>query len=439
MGEGGKQSVRKEIRALTGLRAFAAAWVVVYHYWALTPSGHWMSTLEPVRPLIESGWLGVDLFFILSGFVMTHTYVESMGRRPSVRASATYLWNRLSRVWPLWVFVLVSFTGWLVFKHLVFGGEHLHEGVQPSITPLTMLEQLAMVQVWTSPVHWGTGQVGPGWSLSAEWLAYCAFPLLVLVLYRLRRWPAVVLGAGAVLAMLPFTVVVVVQGHGNFDYSWLVRIAAGFFAGALVALCLRRLDAGPRLRRAASVVSGATIGALLVVVWWADLGEGEYVGVAVILFPVLVGSLALAETGPARWLGRDWVVMGGRISFALYLVHICLFEVFWTLMDVVPALGPASRWSALASPVVLAATIPVSYLLWRFVEEPARRALRGREPWARRPVAPPAVPSAPVRPSPLTEATVSLALRNRHSSDALARPRVPVVVDEQVPETAGSR
>ena len=82
--------------------------------------------------------------------------------------------------------------------------------------------------------------------------------------------------------------------------------------------------------------------------------------------------------------------MGGRISFALYLVHECVFEGFWTLMDVVPLLSPDRPWAALLQPVVLLVPVPVAYLVWRFVEEPARLRMRRMT----RPTTP-AAPAAP--------------------------------------------
>jgi peptidoglycan/LPS O-acetylase OafA/YrhL len=387
----GETAIRNEIRPLTGLRAVAAAWVVVYHFWALTPGDHWGSVVEPVLPIVKSGWLGVDLFFVLSGFVLCHTYSAKLGPRPKLRATVSFYWNRLSRVWPLWAFVTLAFTGWLVLKQATVGGPLLHEGAQPTLGLLPLLEQLLMVQVWASPHSWATGVVGPGWSLSAEWLAYVTFPVVVLVLHRLRRLPAVALAAGAVLMMLPFAYTAVTSPEGvGFAWNWFYRIAGGFLAGALVSLCVRRIEQTERVRRAASYVAAGAVVQILVVVWWADL-YGKTVAVAVLLFPVLIGALAMADAGPARFLSGSWINLAGRFSFALYLVHECVFEVFWTAMDVVPRLQAGSALVALLLPVVLVTTLPAAYLLWRFVEEPARRAMRRMSEARRKP--------APVRPS----------------------------------------
>lgn len=399
-----------EIRALTGLRAVAAAWVVAFHM-RQTPGETWWAVLEPVHPLIRSGWLGVDLFFVLSGFVLTLSHLRHVGPRAGARTSAAFYWGRLSRVLPLSLLITVAFSGWLVVKHLLVGGPHVHEGVQPQLDPLHLAEQLLMVQMWHRPYYYGSSLVVPGWSLSAEWLAYLAFPLLGLLLYRVRHWPAAVLGAGALAAVLPFAYVAATAGTHVYAWSWLVRIAGCFLAGALTCLCVQRLGADERVRRWAGLVAGLAIAEVLVVVWWADSIGRDVTGAAVLLFPVLIGALALADRGPARLLSTPWLVMGGRISFALYLVHMCLFEVFWTAMDVVPWLGPGTPLAAFLLPMVLLVPIPVAYLMWRYVEEPSRRwmgrigpAPAGRTDAGgplRRPALPPVPAPAPVGAPPL--------------------------------------
>ncbi|GAB3326706.1 acyltransferase [Geodermatophilus aquaeductus] len=368
-----------EIRALTGLRALAATWVVVLHF-SNNPGSTWAPVLEPVRPLIMSGWLGVDLFFVLSGFVLTHTYLTKIGPRAGVRSAAAFYWNRLSRVWPTWIVVVVAFTAWLTLKHLTVGGLHVHEADQPHVDVVHLLAQVFMVQQWAQPMVSGSTFPGPGWSLSAEWLAYVVFPVLVLGLYRLRRLPVAVLGAGAVLALLPFAWIAATDATHEYAWAWLLRIAGAFVAGSLTALCVRRVQPTERVRRGASIVAAVALVWIGVVVWWSAARWGDYAGVAVLAFPVLVGALAFADRGPARLLSTPWMVTGGRISFALYLVHLFVFEVWWTAMDVVPHLQPDSTLASLGAPLVLVAPFPLAWATWRYVEEPARLYMRRYAP-----------------------------------------------------------
>jgi peptidoglycan/LPS O-acetylase OafA/YrhL len=368
-----------EIRALTGLRALAATWVVVLHF-SNNPGSTWVPVLEPVRPLIVSGWLGVDLFFVLSGFVLTYTYLGTIGRRAGVRSTAAFYWNRLSRVWPTWTVVVLAFMAWLTLKHLTVGGLHVHEEVQPQVDVVHLLAQVFMVQQWSQPMVSGSTFPGPGWSLSAEWLAYLVFPVVVLGLHRIRRLPVAVLGAGAVLALLPFAWIAATDATHEYAWAWLLRIAGAFVAGSLTALCVRRIRPTEQVRRGASVVAAVALVWIGVVVWWSAARAGDHAGVAVLAFPVLVGALAFADRGPARLLGTPWMVTGGRISFALYLVHLFVFEVWWTAMDVVPHLQPDSVLASLGAPLVLVAPFPLAWATWRYVEEPARLYMRRYAP-----------------------------------------------------------
>ncbi|PWW22911.1 peptidoglycan/LPS O-acetylase OafA/YrhL [Geodermatophilus normandii] len=372
-----QRRARGEIRGLTGLRAVAALWVVAHHFWLFAPAEPWLRHLEPVGPLLRNGWLGVDLFFVLSGFVLAHNHVAVLGDRPGIRATAGFYWARLSRIWPTWMVVLTAVTAGLLVERQVLG----EQPGSPLDAP-TVLRQVLLVQVWDRPDHSATGPVGPGWSLSAEWLAYLAFPVLALVLHRLRRFRPTTLAVLALAAVTPFAYRCLTLGTHDWAWSWLLRLAGGFLAGALVALCVDRLRGRATVARAAARATSAASVLTLVAVWEADASGADRGGVAVLLFPVLVGGLALSDRGPARWLSRPVVVLGGRISFALYLVHMGVFETCWTLLDVVPVSGP-SPVATLLSLAVAGLPLPAAWVLWRLVEEPARRRLLLLDPTRR--------------------------------------------------------
>jgi peptidoglycan/LPS O-acetylase OafA/YrhL len=377
-----------EIRSLTGLRIVAALWVVVFHF-SFTPGDAYRSVWEPLQPLIATGALGVDLFYVLSGFVITLTYLDTLGRRPSVRATVGFWWARICRVWPVYALVTTLFGGWILYKATrTTDGFLVWQLTQPDVTVGSWLEQLAMVQLWHQPTFDGSSWVGAAWSISAEWLAYVCFPLVVLVLARLRGLPPVVTGALAVAALVPFASICHSTGDPYFAWSWLLRIAGGFLSGALVCLAVRRIRLTARVERAAAVVAAVALVEILVGLWWGHWrgqGSGEYGGVVVVLFPVLVGSLALSRRGLSRALSWTPVVHGGRISFSLYLLHVPLFEIAWTYMGWEPALAPGTGLATLLVPHVLLVALVLAHLVHRYVEEPARLWLRHRGPgrWAR--------------------------------------------------------
>jgi peptidoglycan/LPS O-acetylase OafA/YrhL len=184
-----------------------------------------------------------------------------------------------------------------------------------------------------------------------------------------------VLVLAAVALMAPIALAYLRTGSPYYPYSWLVRLLCGFAAGVFMSMAVRRIRAGEAARRAASVLA-ATLPPLIAVGLVVGEGFGSGRGGAVIaLFPLLVGALAVADRGPAMALARPWAVYGGRVSYALYLVHIPLLEVYWTALQHVTALGPHTLLAYLTGVAVLVGALGVAAVAYRFVEEPARRRL----------------------------------------------------------------
>jgi peptidoglycan/LPS O-acetylase OafA/YrhL len=380
-------TLRGEIRSLTGLRIVAALWVVGFHF-SFTPGDAYTRFWEPLRPLVQTGALGVDLFYVLSGFVITLTYLDKMGRRPSPRVMLTFWWARICRIWPVYAVVLTLFGGWLLYKDTrATDGFLAYQTTQPTVDLAHYLEQLAMVQLWHRPFFDGSSWVGPAWSISAEWLAYVCFPLVVLVLYRLRNAPPVVTGTLAVACMVPLAWMCYSTGLPYHSGSWLLRIGAGFLAGAFTCLAVRRIPLSGRVDRTASVVAVLALVEIVVGLWWGfwrGQGAGDFGGVVVVAFPVLVGALALSTRGLSRFLSTGPMVHGGKISYSLYLVHVPVFEIFWTYMGWDERIAPGSALGTFLVPQVFLLTVLLAHLSFRYLEEPARLALRGWGPGKQR-------------------------------------------------------
>ncbi|MGH4024395.1 MAG: acyltransferase family protein [Pseudonocardiaceae bacterium] len=380
-------STRGEIRALTGLRLVAALWVLVFHY-HYTPGEVYSQTWEAIRPLVLMGPMGVDLFFVLSGVVIAHTYAARLGASLRLHAAGSFLWARISRIWPAYAFVTIGFGIWLVVRaHIGIDPMISYQPIQPDLGWQSWVSQLLMVQFVTNwPTFNGSSFVAPGWSISAEWMAYLAFPLLVLLTWRLRRLPVTVLGALALVPLLPQAWVAL--GQSEPSAFWMVRIAGGFTSGVLVWLAVRKVPRTTRVSRIAAWVAVGALAEIVIIAWWADamgaeIGTAQARALASLAFPVLIGALALSDHGPAALLGRSWAVHGGRISYSLYLIHYPIFEVYWTATAHLPALAPGSPLQSLVTPHVLLLSLLAAHLLWCWVEEPARLWLRARDPFRR--------------------------------------------------------
>ena len=189
----GHHEAAGELRGLTGLRIVAAVWVVAFHL-HFTPLPGVARVVELLGPLITAGALGVDLFFVISGFVIAYTYLDLLGPALRMRTTGRFVWARICRLWPAYVLVFHLFGVWLVARWY-FGsdGDIAFQAVQPVLSVGEYVQQLFLVQLWDNAMFDGASWVGPTWSISAEWLAYLLFPVAALVFFRLRNLPAAVL------------------------------------------------------------------------------------------------------------------------------------------------------------------------------------------------------------------------------------------------------
>ena len=319
-----------EIRALTGLRIVAALWVVLFHFrpllWQVAPD--FASALSPI---LDCGAQGVDLFFILSGFVLAWNYLDRMGKSWSTRETVHFLWLRLARVWPVYLVTLHLAAVWVILT--------LHVGHVPSpdvaqLTAISYVRQVLLVQLWFEPFFDGTSWDGPAWSISAEWLAYLLFGLLVLVIFRMKlATRARTLTLLAFVAQLPPVVLLLTSGFFYTPWSWLPRIVTQFTAGALACAAVRRLEPSDRARRVVGYISLLLIVAMVSMVYLLEAypisGVLDGGGVVDTLFVPLVITLAIGMGSLPRLLSTRVMVYGGQISFCLYMVHE-LVHTAWT-------------------------------------------------------------------------------------------------------------
>ena len=365
-----------EIRALTGLRIIAALWVVLFHFrpliWEASPR-----LKDDLAPLFNAGAQGVDLFFILSGFVLTWNYLDRMGPSWSARATMHFLWLRLSRVWPIYLVTMHLAALWIIFT--------LHVGDVPSpdvdkLTAMSYLRQLGMVQLWYAPYFDETSWDGPAWSISAEWLAYLLFGLLVMLIFRIARVSrARTLLLLAFLATLPPTVLLLASGVLYTPWSWLPRIVAQFSAGALACAAVRRLQLRDGARRRAGYVSIGLVAVIVGVLYYYDAnpvsGMVDPGGLVNVLFLPLVVALSVGIGTLPALLSTRLLVYGGQISFSLYMIHEPVHTAWnWAVQQYAIAM-PKSVAKLVVVGLVAAATL-AAMALFHFVEEPARKWMR---------------------------------------------------------------
>ncbi|GAB3692631.1 acyltransferase family protein [Angustibacter aerolatus] len=347
------------IAALTGLRAVAAVWVVLFHYRAdverlVPPARH-------LDPLLASGYLGVDVFFVLSGFVLAYNYGHRLDRwRP--REARDFVQNRVARVWPVQV---VTLHADLLYAAAVGALGVSADGHRR--TPAAYVENLTMTHLWFSD---RPSFNAPAWSISAEWLVYLLCPLLLLGFARVRRAGTALAGAAGLYAVMLLVFALFALPNGNVPHAGLLRVVVEFVAGVLLVRVHQQAPRG--IGRAALPVAVALV--LVVLLVPRSHGGGYWLAPA---FALLVLLLA-AGTGPlAAVLSTRWSVLWGEASYCLYMTHVLVQPL---LRSVVHPLADGRGSAAGALVLVLDALVlgAVALLLRRAVEVPARGLLRAR-------------------------------------------------------------
>jgi peptidoglycan/LPS O-acetylase OafA/YrhL len=346
----------KAIQPLTSLRFFAAMWVVAFHYWP---------NLSPVLPpLVAKGYLGVELFFVLSGFILCHVYLASVADGGFRYGS--FLWARLARIYPLHLATLAG-IGAMALAALAAG-----RVIDPNILSWSSLPaNLLLVQAWGFAPQAGWNH--PSWSISAEWFAYLGFPLVAWLALKLAHRPRLAV-AGALALMVGLYAAF--DGLAGFPLTratihWgALRIVPCFAYGAAINLLWRK----SAVERRRPAVLGALFSSAAVLVS-AQLGAPDAVIVA--LCGGLIFSLAaLAKAGENSGGGRLFVYLG-EISYSIYMICIP-----WKLLFV-NSVAPVFHLDKSHLPLYVwlllyVAVIPLSALSYHLIEHPARRWMRRR-------------------------------------------------------------
>ena len=182
------------VPSLTGIRGVAALWVVLFH---LQQFGKDFGVPALVgTPVLRSGWTGVDLFFVLSGFVLMLVHERDFGRLHWQRM-LRFAWLRVLRVYPLATVVLLLIA-LLVALDRNFALDWAQGAIPHNLTASAFVRTLFLANRWWLPTDGDWNQ--PEWSLSAEILGYAAFPFIALLATRLNnRWLIAAFALGCLL------------------------------------------------------------------------------------------------------------------------------------------------------------------------------------------------------------------------------------------------
>jgi peptidoglycan/LPS O-acetylase OafA/YrhL len=339
--------------ALDGIRALAIIAVVGVHVSTiLIPSlaGKWF----------VGGVAGVDVFFVLSGFLITSLLLEEHDRSRSIGLRSFY-WRRILRLWPALYLLLIGNFIYSMVVHIPVGYTLRGDG---------------LIAAYQSNWAWSLGWPVPfgldnTWSLAVEEQFYLIWPIVLLLVLRWRDRLVPLVATGIMVASALW------RWHlYSTTQNWISSLAEtsahldGLMLGALIAWCLHRGYMPPRW--AIRVATLPALGALCWMIQTAGPQIGLYDGgiplvdvcAAVLILAALDSSTIVSKvlaTRPARWLGH--------LSYSLYLWHPLVFSVAYLEWP------SGSPWARLLG--ALAVSLSLASISYYLVEQPFLR-LRNR-------------------------------------------------------------
>ena len=361
-------STKTRLDSLTGLRALAAAWVVLLHFrepiLALAPGGdHW-------QPLVLSGYLGVDVFFILSGFVISYNYLDRLAQF-SWKGTKTFLGLRIARIYPVHL-VMLLVTGVLVAGASAIG---MVVNSEANYTLRNFVMNVFLLQTVPPNDPWNP----PSWSITVEFGAYLAFPALALVLGRIRtsRWAFALAAATVVVAGLVFRDVAAEPNLPGYTFAWL-RIAFEFLVGCLLYVGWRKL--GNRAHGAwwdwCAIFGAVAVVASIALV---DINEVMFVPELTVAGIALFVLGCAGAIGPIhRFFSSRIMVWGGQISYSVYMTHFLIATVLGKLVDWEQLADENWALRLLILSACMGLVVAVGAACYWIVEEPGRKYLRRR-------------------------------------------------------------
>lgn len=361
-----KPARKPPLPALTGIRTLLAFNIVLFHF---TPP-----YLGPIRPFVEHGFVFVNVFFLISGFILSYNYFD----RGTDLNKRDFWFARFSRLYPVYLLVLIISTHMLVVEWQARSHTEFWQGL--ALTPL-------LLQGWSPSLatFWNT----VAWTLSCEVAFYASFPWLIrlpwprrpsrLILLILVLWLCNMAPSQLYMWLQPDHLA---EPITRYTSTTLIRFlkytpfpyAATFFAGIALSRLQLLMTITQRQRFAIAATAITALGLFFYLVSPHIPYLILHGGLLLPLFAMLVFGLS----GPhAISSVFSWgpLLLIGESSYCLYLLHFNVFQLIhiYHLPELlhVTALDP---WISYATLLAL------SILVYRFVENPARKALLRRFP-----------------------------------------------------------
>ncbi len=354
---------------LEGLRGLAACMVLVFH-------ATWTHSLKDIS-IVQNSWLFVDLFFVLSGFVIANRYI---GHMHSGKDKIAYGISRFFRIYPLHLFYLLLFV-LLHFVVLKLSSTGLISGKMTETNEPFLTQLFANIFLLHSTGITPNNAFNlPSWSISAEAVAYFFFFLVSAIgltnKYRPLLWAALGLIFGAIL----FSASKVDALDTTYQFG-AVRAIFGFCLGVSMRGLAEHLLDSQLVKDNSNKFKAAQYLGFLLVLWILHVGEAgnPITFLAPFIFAFFITSLAVQEKGalnavltskPFRFLGV--------VSYGVYLIHLLVIIVLKNVVDILGLVQGQQGLDDIVSPlvgnlmviVVLASSLLGAWIINQIIEKP---------------------------------------------------------------------
>lgn len=320
-----------------------------------------------IRQLLSRGYLSVEMFFVMSGFVMAYVYREYWQEGWSLKRFGIFMQHRFARIYPLYFVLTIAMLG---FLYMGYGHtEILDENIPIMIgANVLMIQQLGISE----------SIIGTAWTISVDLIGYLLFPALSVIILRTRAnidWFVIAAGI-AVMGMLQ----IMSDGmevRGTLDIVShdtpipIIRCLTTFIMG----MSMYKLYANGEGKNLSHPVISLT---LLAMMFFLMIASPKADFLIVGLVPAFLLSVS-GDTGfVARILGSKPMLELGKISYALYLMHLFFFPfrmaLKWQLEHRIGMSDIAAANASMSATIIL--LIGCSFVAHYFFERPTQRWLR---------------------------------------------------------------
>lgn len=351
-----------QLLQLTALRFFAALSVLIYHSSFLRYIENPLKTIAST--VFDEGYAGVPFFFVLSGFILSHTYHDKLGSGHI--SSRKYLLLRIARIFPLHVLIAALFVIYTPY------GQH-SSVLQVSLNAL-------LLQSWIPNSEYYFSLNGVSWSLSVELFFYSSFIFLVKLP---TKW---LMGLVALWAtVITLNAVGVVLNHGTWIESgkptlnlWLFCISpVTRLLEFMIGILTHRLSRARAMRKASLNECLAILGLMIAIGIFSVHKFSDILRYQLLYLPVmtfLIYSFAPGQGILSELLKRKGLVLLGEASFSLYMIHQPIIN-----MGYEAYLNFGFTFSPVILAILLASfCVTLSVVIYKFLERPMYQYLRNK-------------------------------------------------------------